>query len=512
MDVESVGCLWGLYSSWVTTCLMGLLTLVILVYYYWWKLPHPRYPPGVRGIPVMGATPFFGKYPQETLARWSRDKYGPIMSARFGQDEAVVLNDFETMHEAFVKNLQYFNSRPTFQIVEQYTNGYGFGFADGHKKFLEVRTFSQSALRGLGIGKRTMEARVSEVAQDLVRTLEDLDQKATDVKMVIGTVVANVISSVAFGKTYDPGDAEFEHLVQCSFNCYGDPDNSEHVNFLIFYPAMRHIQPFKRSLEKFYVVQNGILDFCRKEILEHKKNLDENEPGDYIDAFLVEMKKHSPQDSWFHEKQLQHAVVDLFIAGTETSTNTILWALLALIHYPETQEKLYQELLENIGEQVLPSIDQRDKLPLFRAFIQEIFRFKTLVPLSVTHRASDDVEIGGYVIPKGTKVFPNIHAVHHDPNIWKNPSEFNIYRHIDKDGKFIPSKKVIPFGIGCRSCLGEKLARIEIFLFLANIIKRFKVLPDPKSQDLPEFKDGVNSIIYVPYRYKVVAKPRIVNE
>nr|XP_026691500.1 cytochrome P450 2U1-like [Ciona intestinalis] len=107
---------------------------------------------------------------------------------------------------------------------------------------------------------------------------------------------------------------------------------------------------------------------------------------------------------YFKETELRHCLVDFFIAGTETSTNAILWSLLALIHYPNIQEEIHQELIDNIGEQVVPSIDHRDKLPLFRAFVQEIFRFKTLLPLSIQHRASHDVEIGGYVIPKGTKV------------------------------------------------------------------------------------------------------------
>uniref|UniRef100_L7N0S0 Cytochrome P450 2C3-like n=2 Tax=Ciona intestinalis TaxID=7719 RepID=L7N0S0_CIOIN len=499
-------------SNHVISGLIGVFTIVMCVYYYWWKFPHPRYPPGVRGVPIFGAIPFFGRYVQETLAKWSRSKYGPVMSARFGQDDAVVLNDFESIHEALVKNIQHFNSRPSFYIVEQFTHGYGFGFADGHNKYLDVRNFSLSALRGLGIGRRTMETRVSEVAQDLVKILEDLDQKPTDLKMMLGGTVANVLCSVVFGKTYDLSDPEYQYAVQCSFDCFGDPENSEYLNFMFFYPKLRYIQPFKRALKKFIDVHLGLIAFNQKEINLHKERLDVNEPGDYIDAFLIEMKKHSPENSWFHETQLLHCLGDMFIAGTETTTNTILWALLALIHHPEIQEKLYQELLDNIGEQVLPSTDHRDKIPLFRAFTQEVYRFKTIVPLALQHRANKDVEIGGYVIPKGTKVFPNLHAVHHDPNIWKNPSEFNIYRHISKDGKFIPSKRVVAFGMGARSCLGEKLAITEVFLFLANIIKRFEILPDPESKELPILKDGVNSLLYVPYRFKVVVKPRIINE
>uniref|UniRef100_H2YX92 Uncharacterized protein n=1 Tax=Ciona savignyi TaxID=51511 RepID=H2YX92_CIOSA len=482
----------------------------MVVYRYWWKLPHPRFPPGVRGIPILGATPFFGRYPQETIAKWSREKYGPVMSVRFGQQDAVVLNDYESIHEALVKNINVFHTRPSCYIVECFTDGYGFGFADGHKKYLEVRNFSLAALRGLGIGRHTMEMRVSGVAQDLVQRLEDCRGQPTDVKMLIGSTVCNVISSVVFGKSYDYDDKAFQYAVQCSFDCFGDPEHSEYLNVLFFYPKLRFFPPFNKALEKFIKVHQGLIDFNRKEIEEHEKNLDENEPADFIDAFLIEMKKHSPDTSWFHKTQLLHCLGDMFIAGTETSTNTILWAMLALIHFPKVQQDLYKEIHKVLGEHVIPSADHGEKLPLLRAFIQELYRYRTIVPMSLQHRASEDVEIGGHLITKDTTVSPNIDAVHQDEKLFKNPKEFNIYRHIE-GGKFFFNKKIIPFGIGARSCLGEKLARLEVFLFLANIIRRFEILPDPKNKCLPPFKDGISGLLYVPFRFKMVAKPRLVN-
>nr|XP_002125554.2 cytochrome P450 2A13 [Ciona intestinalis] len=496
---------WG--SSWVTTCLLGLLTLVILVYYYWWKLPHPRYPPGVRGIPVMGALPLLGKFAHKVIMRWSHEKYGPVMSVRFGPSDSVVLNDYESVYEALVKQGPAFLTRPNIELINSYSNGYGFGFAEGNKKYMEVRHFTLKALRGFGIGGRVMEERVSEVAQDLVQSLQELDGKPTNFRMIVGTTVSNVIASIVLGKKFHPKDEDFQRHVQLIFDSFGDEETASYILVLMYFPLLRHIPPFKNACKKFVDVHFKQFDFCRKEILEHKKNLDENEPGDYIDAFLVEMKKHSPQDSWFHDESLMVCVADLFLAGTETSTSTIMWGVVVLINYPEIQEKLHQEITNTTGE-ALPSLNHRDDLPLLQAFIQEVYRCMTLVPLGVQHQTTKDVEISGYCIPKDTVVFTNIDAVHHDPNIWKNPSEFNIYRHIDKDGKFIPSKKVIPFGIGCRSCLGEKLARIEIFLFLANIIKRFKVLPDPESQDLPPMDDGITGFGFFPFPFKAVVLPR----
>uniref|UniRef100_H2ZLZ4 Uncharacterized protein n=1 Tax=Ciona savignyi TaxID=51511 RepID=H2ZLZ4_CIOSA len=434
--------------------------------------------------------------------------FGPIMSVRFGSDDVVVLSTYDVIHEAFVKNMAAFQSRPHILLVNALTEGYGLAFPPYSPEFGQVRQFSLSTLRGLGIGKRSIETRISEIAQDMVKELDTLDGKPTNVKMIVGTSVANVICSIVFGKSFEHNDPAFRKVVKANFNSWSDPKHSGNKSMMMLFPFLRHIQPFKESFKYSLDVHQDIVDFNRKEIEEHIENLDENEPSDYIDAFLIEMKKHSPDDPWFHEKQLLHSISDLFIAGTETTTTTLLWCMIAMLHYPDLQARIYNELMQEIGEQVLPSVDHRDKLPLFRAFIQEILRYKTTVILGIQHLTTKDVDIKGYRIPKDTKVTANIDACHSDPNVWKDPSKFDIHRHIDKDGKFILSRKVIPFGIGARSCLGEKLARIEIYLFLANIIKRFEILPDPKSEHLPPFDDGLSGLIHSPFSYKVSLKPR----
>ncbi|XP_078491649.1 cytochrome P450 2C16-like [Ciona intestinalis] len=501
----------SLTSNYVTSCLTGVVSLVLFVYYYWWKFPHPRYPPGVRGIPVLGALPFLGKFAERDFMRWSREKYGPIMSVRFGQRDSVVLNDYESIYEAMVKQGPAFRSRPSMKLITSYSKGFGLGFPEANKKFLDVRNFSSKALRGFGIGSQELEERISEVVRDLVQSFQRLDGKPTDVGIIVATTVGNVIASIVFGKKFHSGDKDFQRHLQLIFTTFGDKENANYILLMMYFPSLRHIPPFKKAWKTFMNEHFEQLAICRKGIEEHKKKLDVNEPKGYVDAFLIEMKKHSPEDSWFHEESLVTCIFDMFLAGTETTTSTIMWGMIALMHYPEIQEKLHKEIVNATGE-ALPSLDQRDELPLIQAFIQELYRHMTIVPLALQHKTLKDVDIGGYCIPKDTIVLTNIHAVHHDPNIWKNPSEFNIYRHIDEDGKFIPSKKVIPFGIGCRSCIGERLARLEIFLILASIIKRFEILPDPGSKELPDYKDGINGFLYVPRPFKVVAKPRIANE
>ncbi|XP_078491812.1 cytochrome P450 2B6-like [Ciona intestinalis] len=241
----------SLTSNYVTTCLTAVFTLVLFVYYYWWKWPHPRYPPGVRGIPVLGALPFFGKFAQKDFMRWSREKYGPIMSVRFGQRDSVVLNDYESLYEAMVKQGPAFRSRPTMKLITSYSNGYGFGFAEGHTKYMELRHFTSKALRGFGIGGRQLEDRISDVAQELVQAFQNLDGKATDVRMIVGTTVGNVIASIVLGKKYHPKDKDFLRHLQLIFDNFGDQETANYILFMMYFPSLRHIPPFKNAWKTF---------------------------------------------------------------------------------------------------------------------------------------------------------------------------------------------------------------------------------------------------------------------
>ena len=100
----------------------------------------------------------------------------------------------------------------------------------------------------------------------------------------------------------------------------------------------------------------------------------------------------------------------------------------------------------------------------------------------------------------------NLWAVHNDPNLWKNPEIFNPERFLDEQGNFINSNYVIPFSIGPRYCLGEQLARMEVFIFLVGMVQKFEFLPDPASKTLPTIDDGSLGTVFVPIPYQIVAK------
>jgi len=104
------------------------------------------------------------------------------------------------------------------------------------------------------------------------------------------------------------------------------------------------------------------------------------------------------------------------------------------------------------------------------------------------------------------QIFSNIWAVHNDPKLWKDPEKFIPERFIDEQGNFFTSKYVIPFSVGPRHCVGEQLARMEVFMFLVGMLQKFDFLPDSNADQLPTIEDGSIGFGFAPLRYTLIAK------
>lgn len=150
----------------------------------------------------------------------------------------------------------------------------------------------------------------------------------------------------------------------------------------------------------------------------------------------------------FTEEQLLVSIAELFFAGTETTSTAIIWVILFLIRNPHVQGKIHEELDRVVGNSRDICIADRPNLPYCQAVITEAFRCSDMGPLSVQHSANNDTELFGYKIPKGTSFMPNLNSVHHDSDIFPEPSKFDPERFIDENGQFYRYEKVIPFCIG----------------------------------------------------------------
>ncbi|XP_071604500.1 steroid 17-alpha-hydroxylase/17,20 lyase isoform X3 [Heliangelus exortis] len=183
-------------------------------------------------------------------------------------------------------------------------------------------------------------------------------------------------------------------------------------------------------------------------------------------------------------------------------------SLVDIFPWLQVQRKIQEEMDQKIGLARHPHLRDRPLLPYLEATISEVLRIRPVSPLLIPHVSLADTSIGEYSIPKGARVIINLWSVHHDEKEWDKPEEFNPRRFLDEKGQHIhsPSPSYLPFGAGIRVCLGEILAKMELFLFLAWMLQRF-TLECPQDQPLPSLEGKFGVVLQV-QKFQVKARLR----
>ena len=166
------------------------------------------------------------------------------------------------------------------------------------------------------------------------------------------------------------------------------------------------------------------------------------------------------------------------MGSLETVSTTLDWLLLYMAKHPKVQARLQAEIDGEIGTTKQPELSHRPKTAYVDAVIQELLRFSSVTPLAgLFHRAWDDTELCGYKIPKNTLLIASTYGVHYDPEVWGDPEVFRPERFLNDEGKVNKNlvAMTLPFSTGKRSCIGESLARDQIYLYITSIFQRFSV-------------------------------------
>lgn len=289
-----------------------------------------------------------------------------------------------------------------------------------------------------------------------------------------------MICSIVFGDRFDYGDETFHKLsklLQKSLN--------EETGFL---PQLLNVVPALVRIpgvsQKVFRAQKEFMDFIDVVIEKHMKTLDHTYNRDLTDVFLKEMEKgKTAEDNGFHHSNLRLVAMDLFTAGSETTSTTLRWGLLYMLLHPEIQSKVQAEIDEVIGRERPPSMKDQANMPYTNAVIHEVQRIGDIVPLAIPHKTYRDSEVQGFFIPKGTTVIANLSSVLKDETVWEKPNEFYPKHFLNADGQFVKPEAFLPFSAGRRACLGEQLARMELFLFFTTLLQKFTfVLPEDQSR------------------------------
>ncbi|XP_062959416.1 cytochrome P450 2C18-like isoform X1 [Cynocephalus volans] len=395
----------------------------------------------------------------------------------------VVLHGYEAVKEALIDMGEEFSGRGSFPVVERVNKGHGIIFSNG-KRWKETRRFSLMTLRNFGMGKRSIEDRVQEEARCLVEELRKTNASPCDPTFILGCAPCNVICSIIFQNRFDYKDQNFLNLME-KMRENIRIQNSLWIRICNTFPFLFDYFPgiHKTLFKNIADIKSYILG----KIKEHQESLDVNNPRDFIDCFLIKMEQEKHiQQSEFTIENLVITVRDLFVAGTETTSTTLRYGLLLLLKHPEVTAKVQEEIDHVVGRHRSPCMQDRSRMPYTDAVVHEIQRYIDLVPNSVPHAVTHDIKFRDYLIPKGTTIFPLLTSVLHDDKEFPNPEMFDPGHFLDECGKFKKSDYFMPFSTGKRICVGEALARMEVFLFLTTILQNFnlKSVVDPKDLDI----------------------------
>ncbi|XP_032081143.1 cytochrome P450 2J5-like isoform X2 [Thamnophis elegans] len=454
----------------IVIMLVFLLLALLLIFFLKQLWTRRHLPPGPLALPFVGTFLSVGLWLREDYFTKPAKRYGNIYSLFYGQQLMVVLSGFKAVKEGMTNFPGEFSDRAMSPFLNDLGKGGGIIFSNGNN-WKQQRHIGVTSLRKLGLGKKSIEHQIEDVAQTLVGIFRQTKGQPFDPSLSVLNAVSNVICALSFGHQFSEEDEDFQklvHALKIIFKFFGD---SFHAVYDLFPQLMKYLPgPHKKALASLDI----ILEFAKQEIEKHKESHCLHEPQDFIDYYLLQMEKsRNDPDTTYSEENLAQCIFDFFGAGTETTFGSLMWALLLLTNHPDIQEKVQKEIEDVFGCSGSISYQDKKKLPYTNAVIHEMQRFKFVLLYGVPRQSTKDVEMRGYHIPKGAFIIPDLRSVLLDPEQWETPEKFNPDHFLDKDGKFIDREEFLPFGMGLRACVGQQLARIETFIFLTSLLRAF---------------------------------------
>ncbi|WRX31343.1 Cytochrome P450 - like 10 [Theobroma cacao] len=395
------------------------------------------------------------------------------MSLRLGFRLTLIVSSAKMAEEVMKTHDLDFCSRPTLRGAQKLSyNGLDLTFSPYNAYWREIRKICVIHLFNSNRVQLFRPIREDEVARLIAKISKlSVDSKIVNLSEAMMYLTSTIICRIGFGKRYEEEGTE-----RSRFHGLLNESQALLTSFFIsdYFPFMGWVDRLSGLLNRLEKNYKKYEIFYQELIGEHlNPNRSKPEQEDIVDVLLQIWKDRDFAINLTMD-HIKAVLMDVFIAGTDTSAATVIWVMTFLMKNPRCMKKVQEEVRSLIGKKDFVSEDDAQGLTYLKAVIKETFRLQPIVPLLVPRETMRKCSIGGYDIPAKTLVYVNAWAVGRDPEAWENPEEFYPERFI---GSFIDYKgldfELIPFGAGRRGCPGIHMGVVTVELALANLLYKF---------------------------------------
>ncbi|BAT79695.1 hypothetical protein LR48_Vigan04g043900 [Vigna angularis] len=430
-------------------------------------------PPGPKPWPVLGNFPHMGPVPHHSLAALAR-VHGPLMHLRLGFVDVVVAASASVAEQFLKIHDSNFSSRPPNAGAKYIAYNYqDLVFAPYGPRWRLLRKLTSVHLfsgKALDVFRHLREEEVGR----LTRNLGSSEGKAVNLGQVLNVCTTNALARVMIGRRVfddgnggcDPRADEFKNMVVEVMVLAGV------FNIGDFIPSLEwlDLQGVQAKMKKLHQRFDAFLSTIIEEHDSSSNNL--------LSILLSLQDAKDDDGNHLTHTEIKALLLNMFTAGTDTSSSTTEWAIAELIRNPRVLTQVQQELDSVVGRDRSVKEEDLAHLPYLQAVIKETFRLHPSTPLSLPRVAAESCEIFGYHIPKGSTLLVNVWAIARDPKEWADPLEFRPERFLPGGEKADVDVKgndfeVIPFGAGRRICAGLSLGLRMVQLLTATLAHSF---------------------------------------
>ncbi|KAL7144070.1 hypothetical protein ABFS83_08G233900 [Erythranthe nasuta] len=458
--------------SWIWTTTISVIIFLYLLQ-QWLNLSKKKkkLPPGPLGFPIIGHFHLLGKNPHHDLTRLAQ-KHGPIMHLRFGSVDTIVVSSPDSA-ELFLKTHDLvFASRPhheasTYLGYDQKTIVFG-PYGPYWRNMRKLCTSELLCNPKIGQFRPMRKMELGLLVDSLKRA--GPARETVDMSERITSLAADFTCMMMFGRKYSDRD-----LGEKGFRKVMEETMKEAAAFNIgdYFPYLRglDLQGSARRLKDLSKIFDGFLE---RVIDDHVRNKEERkETMDFVDTLLSIMESGEAGFE-FDRRHVKAVLLDLLVAGLDTSATAMEWTLSEVINHPSVTKKLQIEIAETVGKNQLVDESHLPHLKYLDYVVRESLRLHPVGPLLI-HESMEDCEVNGLHIPKKARVLVNVWAIGRDPNVWADPERFWPDRFVESPNVDLRGRdfQLIPFGSGRRGCPGMQLALTIVQLVVAQLVHCF---------------------------------------